>query len=349
MPKKLSLTISESASEISRSFNEWYSALKIEAEEFGSELQIPGTDVRFRPIKRHKDKLHLEFWIGSSKSAAVQLNQPGTPGSENPGSAIAVDEKGRRYLVRQGDLRENPTSARIKGDAFAHRTGLEAIEMTVGQKKARKSWYVVACLDGKSARVIRNNTVDFVRRCWNARTYGEAAGKDQDRLDLLFGKPERGGWFDVDPTQTPRRVLRVQGYVYECLEQILKDSGITLRKPRHAANYEVDGTIETLQGSILLEIKTSVSAADVYCGVGQLTIYPIILPDLAEHARILLLPGTPGAPLIKALKGCKIELHSYSIKHRGKRAEAAFSSTFLQRCGITERKLSKLVADGRAF
>jgi hypothetical protein len=73
MPKKFSLTLSESVSEISRSFNEWYSALKIEAEEIGSELQIAGTDVRFRRIERHKDRLHLEFWIGSSKSAAVQF------------------------------------------------------------------------------------------------------------------------------------------------------------------------------------------------------------------------------------------------------------------------------------
>jgi hypothetical protein len=273
----------------------------------------------------------------------------GRPNPQRCSSAIAVDEKGRRYLVRQGDLHDNSASARIKGVAFAHRTGLEPIEMAVGRKKARKSWYVVACLDGNSSRVIRNNTVDFVRRCWNARTYGETAGKDHDRLDLLFGKPERGGWFDVDPTQTPRRVLRVQGYVYECLEQILKESDITLRKPRHAANYEVDGTIETLQGSILLEIKTSISAADVYCGVGQLIIYPIILPDLAGHARILLLPDTPPKPLIEALNGCEIELHYYAIKRGSKRAEAVFSSSFLQRCGITGQKVSKLVADGRAF
>jgi hypothetical protein len=349
MPKKLSLTLSENASEVSSAFKEWHRILKADAYEIGSALQIAGTDIRFRRITRHEDKLHLDFWIASSDFAAVQLNQPGSAGSENPGSTIAVDKKGRRYLVRQGDLHGNPPSARIRGDEFAHRTGLVPVDMEVGQTKARKSWYVVARLDDRSARTIRRDTVDFVRRCWNARTYGKTAGEDQDRLDVLFGKAERGGWFDVDQTQTSKRVVRVQGYVSEYLMQILRESDITLRKPRHAANYEVDGTIEAATGAILLEIKTGISAADVYCGVGQLTVYPIILPDLAGYAKILLLPGTPQAPLVDALKGSGVELHSYALKRGRKRADAVFSAAFLRRCGVPERKVTQLVANGRAF
>ena len=354
MAAALQLRLSDDPALVHTSFTWWHTILGVGADQIGSAQQIAGTDVRFRRITRHREKLHLDFWIGSSDGAAVQLNQPGEAGSVNPGTSIAVDAKGRRYVVRQGDLHGSPSSTRVKGPDFARRTGLEPVDMAVpgksaGRARRPKQWYVVAQLDGVSDIVIRNDTAEFVRRCWNARTYGAKAAEDQQRLQTLFGNAERGGWYDVDPALHPRRVLKVQGYVSESLEQILAGFGITLRKPRHAANYEVDGTVDTPKGPILIEIKTGVSPADVYCGVGQLTVYTIVLADLGAHSKILLLPGIPGPALVTALNECGVELHSYELKRERRRAAALFTAAFLHRCGVPKGGVRDLVAKGLAL
>jgi hypothetical protein len=334
---------------ITASFDEWHNTLRQGSEAIGSATQIAGTDVRFRRIPRHKERRHLDFWIGSVGEAAVQLNQPGTAGSENPGTTLAVDARNRRYIVRQGMLTGNPPSDRIDEPEFRRRTGLTPAPVTVGGRPARKEWHVVARLDGASGAAIRDSTAEFVRRCWNARTFGRQAAEDQVRLSDLFGKPERGDWYDVDPALRPTRVLRVQGYVFECLERLLKASDIAIGKPRHAANYEVDGTIETPTGPMLIEIKTGVSAADVYCGVGQLNLYPVVLPDLARHARVLLLPGKPTRHLADALETCGVELHHYDLKRGRRRAAATFTAEFLRRCGVEPQRVADLVARGQAL
>lgn len=349
MRTRAKLTISGAEQLVTEAFLEWHSVLAAGSEAVGGAMQMIGTDVRFRRIARHKTKLHLEFWIGSAANAAVQLNQPGSAGSEQPGTTIATDARGNRYVLRQGDLHGDPPSDRIQWAEFTRRTGLEPVTVDVGGKAPRKEWHVVARLDGRSEAEIRDETAEFIRLCWNARTFGKLAAEDQDRLQSLFGKPERGGWYDVDPALEPRRVLRVQGYVSECLERVLGRFGIELKKPRHAANYEVDGAIETPSGPILVEIKTGVSPADVYCGVGQLNVYPALLSDLDDHSKIILLPGEPTADLVDALKTCGVELHSYVLKRGRRRASAVFSAAFLRRCGVPERGIAKLLSAGEAI
>lgn len=329
-------------------FLDWHRIVSAGSEQIGSFMQIIGTDIRYRHIARH-EKLHLDFWIGSAKGAALQLNQPGTAGSENPGTTVAVDKVGNRYLVRQGDLHKSPSSPRIQWAEFTRRTGLKPVQMQVKGAPSKKEWNIVTALDRVSHAVVREATAEFVRTCWNARTYGQQAAIDQAQVATLFGNREQGGWYDVNPALHPKRVLRVQGYVFECLEETLRPFGIIIQKPRHAANYEVDGAIDAKDGPILIEIKTGISAADVYCGVGQLTLYPLVLPDLASHDRLLLLPGDPTKPLAEALKFCGVELHRYEIKRGKRRAMAVFSARFLRRCGVPEKHMSKLIAAGKAL
>lgn len=348
-PTKLTLTLAADAKVVRASFLRWHRILTSVSERADTFMRIAGTDVCFRRIARHTDKVHLDFWVGASTRAAVQLNQPGVAGSEHPGTTVAVDARGRTYLVRQGDLHGNPPSARISGEEFSRRTGLKPVDMLRGDVPARKRWHVVARLDGRSDAAIRSDTAEFVRRCWNARVYGTRAAADHKRLTGLFGSPERGGWWDVDPALEPRRVLAVQGYVSECLAELLEAEGMKLEKPRHAANYEVDGTVDVPGSPVLIEIKTGVSPADVYAGVGQLTVYPILLPDLAKHRRILLLPGRPGPRLVKALEGCGVELHSYELKRRRRSASARFGAALLRRCGVQADRVADLVASGEAL
>jgi hypothetical protein len=342
------LRLWDNARLVADAYREWHRILIAGSEPAGTAQQIIGTDVRFERKPRH-EKIHLDFWVGTAAGTAVQLNQPGAVGSENPGTTIAVDDKGDRYLVRQGDLHGSPSSPRIQWAEFTRRTGLEPEPMQVKGAPSRKEWHVVTPLDHVPYAAIRESTAEFVRVCWNARMYGQKAADDQSQMAALFGKRERGGWYDIDPALQPTRVLRVQGYVLECLEETLEPFGIEIQKPRHAANYEVDGAIDTKAGSLLIEIKTGVSAADVYCGVGQLTLYPIVLPDLKAHDRLLLLPGDPTEHLVKALKSCGVELHRYELKRGRRRATAVFSAAFLRRCGVSDAGVRKLIAAGEAL
>lgn len=328
----------------------WHETLMNASEPFGrSARQLVGTDIRFRRITRHKKWIHLEFWQGDARSAAVQLNQPHSVGSEHPGTVVGTDRQGRRYILRQGDLHASPSKQRIGAAEFRRRTGLTPVETRIAGRSTNKEWHVVARVDGPTAEAIVRSTAAFVRRCWNARMFGRQAAEDQARLARLFGQPERGGWYDIDPALMPTRVLRIQGYVSECLADILSEFDIELAKPRHAANYEVDGTIDAPRGPLLIEIKTGVTAADVYCGVGQLTIYPVVLGGLDDHAKILLLPGSPTHALTQALRACGVELHRYDLKRGRRTAAATFTAEFLRRCGVSARDVSGLVETGRAL
>lgn len=280
--------------------------------------------------------------VGAVPHAAVQLNEPAAPGSENALTGIGEDPDGFLYLLRQADLHENRMSGRIRGGEFAKRTGLAPVAVTVGRRLARRQWYVVTTLD--SGRAIRAETADFVSRCWSARTGGKGVARDRARLADLFGKPERGGWHELPPNPFPRAALRAQGYVYEALEEVLSADGIPIGKPRHADGYEVDAVIGTPNGPLLVEIKTTTSPADVYCGVGQLTLYPLVLPDLARHTRVLLLPGEARPALVAALRGADVELHHYRLNRRRRRPDIRFSAIFLRRCGVAAERFASLGA-----
>ena len=334
--------LSRDKKQIHAAFREWLDILKTDEIKPGSVWQIDGSDVRLRRIHRGIAQLDTDFWIGSATRSALQINEPRIVTTENKGGHLALDARGRRYIIRQGDIHGNDDFDRVRGQTFIDRTGYPRLDVRTEKGPSAKQWHLVARLDGQSDAAIRRATVEFVRRCWNARTYGTQAADDQKRIDALLGKSERGGWHDIEPDATPRRVLRVQGYVLEQLEEILDNAGIEIGKSRHAAGYEVDAEIAAPGGKILVEVKTGISPADVYCGIGQLTVYPLILTSLANYPKILLLPGRPSAALSDALAACGVELHSYEIKRGRKKAKATFSGAFLQRCGMTKKQIAAL-------
>lgn len=91
-------------------------------------------------------------------------------------------------------------------------------------------------------------------------------------------------------------------------------------------------------------MKTGSTPADVYCGIGQLAVYPILLPDLASHARILLLPDMPADELTDALEKCGVELHWFRMIRRKRKVSVNFSKQFLRRCGVPEQRLDEFLA-----
>jgi len=117
-----------------------------------------------------------------------------------------------------------------------------------------------------------------------------------------------------------------------------------MRKPRHARGYEVDAEILASAAPLLVEIKTGCAAADFYCAVGQLMLYPILLPKLAGHLRIFLLPdGTGSHELQSAMKPLGIQLHRYRLQ-RASKQEVTFSASFLRLCGVPEEAMAALSA-----
>lgn len=268
------------------------------------------------------------------EDVTVQLNVPAQYGNEKSLSGIARDSSGRLHLVRQGVLQPNAQSARID-TVFAERTGLVPVDLRVGSKRSKRSWFVVTPLDVPSREICRR-VAHFVERCGVARgavVSAEALDDDQ-RLDELFGKPEQGGEANGKPTLNLNRRRRIQGEVWLALFELLRVQGRDLKKPRHARGYEVDGEIHVDGQDLLLEIKSGTSASEVYGGVGQLALYPRLLPRLSKHRPILLLPGSPTTPLVEAVQACGIELHRYDLKLKKKRVIVEFSTDFLTRCGL---------------
>jgi hypothetical protein len=279
---------------------------------------------------------------GTGERWTVEINQPRQPGNANGLSAIANDGSGRRWLLRQGWLQPNRQSTSlVRGQDFREATRLIPVSVVVGAGPRDRDWYPVAMLEG-SADEVRRQTAEFVGRCSVARSF---FGIDQqERTDAavassLLGQPETGGTlFKSAQAAKPETLIRkIQGDVWEALERELAKIGKKLTKPRHpTAGYEVDGVIEGADGPWLLEIKSSFSPADVYSGVGQLAVYQRLLPSLAGHRSLLLLPEHEPGPLLDAVRelGVVVETFTHSVELNV--PNVVFSSSFRKLCELPE-------------
>lgn len=322
---------------ITNAFSIWHDAIMEHATWHGRYWWLP--DERIVVGNRNDRGRALGQFVvlgtdATCRDVTVQLNVPAQYGNENPLSGIGRDAAGRLHLIRQGVLHQNAQSERVDAQ-FADRTGLAPIALNVGGRPSKRSWFIVTPLH-VSPREMCRNIAAFVERCSVARGADVAseARQDDERLTDLFGDPEQGGETSGQPQMNHNRRRRIQGEVWLVLQKLLKDDGRDLRKPRHARGYEVDGEILVGDDRLLLEIKTGTSASEVYSGVGQLHLYPRLLPRLAGHRRILLLPGAPTKQLVEAVEQCGVELHAYKLEIAEEAVEVEFSAEFLRLCGL---------------
>lgn len=320
--------------ELGSAYSDWYAKLCEGAVDRGRHWSVVEYQMSFRMFRKQVGSRKVDLWLGSSSNAAVQINE--SKGDENRLGGVGRARDGRRFVLRQGYLQSNDASGNeiIRDEDFQARTGLMPWKVMFGNVAAKRPWYIVTPLDGVTGEEVRRATAEFVQRCWNARQWGQVAAADQERLDTYLGRGERGGTFTVVANPDPRIVLRRQGEVWEALEQTLAEKDVELRKPRHARGYEVDAEVCAPGQALLVEIKTSCSAADVYTGVGQLLVYPRLLQNLDNHRRVLLLPGRSTKELAQALHGIGIELHTYSLNVGKSGVSVKFSEQFLSACGI---------------
>lgn len=268
------------------------------------------------------------------KAATVMINAPSMPGDENPQSTIARAPNGQRWLLRQGVLRSRyKHEIPIKQKQFDSVTRMEPVPVIAAADLGR-TWYRVAMLDG-SPFDIQIQTAWFVEHCALVRAhYNPPPGSSSAEADLralLIGPPETAHVFEVPP-QDAKFVEAQHGLVWKALNVRLTQAGIANGKPKSFGGYEADLAVMAPGKPLLVEIKTSVRASDVYAGVGQLTLYQRIMPWLQECELVLLLPTKPPPTLHAAVTSCGIRIATYASEGG---SVFGFDSDFLGRCGLT--------------
>jgi hypothetical protein len=342
---RLTLVTDEAASR--EGFGAWRRALLDRAVDRGSLFWLPEGGVVFRLTRSARTPDEDRVKLGHDphgRTWAVQINEPRIAGDHNSLSAIGESPGGGRFLLRQGFLRPNERGGHtISGDEFVARTGLVPAPVEAEGLAALRQWFVVCSLDSNPARM-RLATSRFVDLCAAARASADAGEAPEDireeqpevEDDLIAG-PEAGGSYTrgARDAEAERTVVRKQGIVWLKLAEVLGEAGIGIRKGMTKQGYEVDAEIyDGPSPPLLIEIKTSLSSGDVHGGVGQLHLYPRLIPRLSTYEKILLLPGLPPPNVRAAVEACGIAIHTFSLEEDGDRFEVRFSPDFLARCGV---------------
>lgn len=296
-------------------------------------LDVEGFGFRFDASARRKGAIDVRIGVRETGAPwSVEINSPRIAADANGHSTIALDQLGRRFLIRQGRLQANPDSdGDIKGEQFRELSGLTPIEVLGERTPQKREWFVVADLDGSPAE-IRSQTARFIHACAmaRARSLGMSVPASAPPLEV---SGERGGSYLVPalPSRPERLAQRIHGDVWQALFRALETRGVRLLKLRHEQGYEVDGIIQASTGPILIEIKSKGGAADVYEGVGQLILYSKMM-NLADCRRVLLMPIAPSPALVSALATSGIILETFSIEGDDAVRQIHLSKSLLSFC-----------------
>lgn len=327
----------------------WIEALRAGAIEKGTLSWLPDTKTVMRVTTSSEKRLKVEVGDDPSGSLwAVQINEPRIAGDHNSLTAVAVNRKGHHFLMRQGMLRpQGEPHVTISSEQFIQRTGLRPTPVDASGLAAKRQWFVVTPLNADHT-TIRQATGRFVDHCVAARSWREGQKPADPRpADLVYPLNETGGSYVINPTPAmdERTVLRRHGIAWLTLKEKLSKYGLILSKPnRHELGYEVDGVVSPLgQKPVLIEIKTSITSADIQTGVGQLHLYRQLFPGYSDHTPVLLVPEWPSQKLIEAVTASGISIHRYSFGENPE-TDISFEASFLITCGVRQELLGQPVA-----
>lgn len=247
----------------------------------------------------------------------VEINAPPVPGDHNGLSAIAVDDSGGVYLLRQGWLRGRRPAPDVREQEFMESTGLAPVSVEGGGKPTSRNWFLVAALDDAPAR-IRRTTSEFAELCWAARTPIHATAMPPTDEPLNTGEKSGGNessvpyWLPAKPASDPKLIQKLHGLVWQALAVRLSGS-VLYRKWRRAGGYSIDMEVAPIAGPpLLIEIKTGCCTSDVHTGVGQLQLYRQLFPALRDHRAVLLIDAKLPAAMSSAVAALRIEVQRYS-------------------------------------
>jgi hypothetical protein len=263
-----------------------------------------------------------------TRDGTVKIVRPDVgQGDRGKLTTIGRSDSGALILLRVGWLQPNNVSRLIKAD-FSELTGLRPVAISVGGKRSKRHWFVVADLS-KSRQMIVDQTAAFTLACIRARTAaGGGAVPVPESNPYSLGLDEKGRVIEVERKGGKAAVRLLQGYVFK---ELRKRLGEALTKPK-ANGYAVDGMFEA--ADLLVEIKTGTFAKHCYEGVGQLMLYPSLIGLRPDLKRALLLPGTPPlrAVMAQALHDAGVEVYTYEVGDVGKKPKIKFVGEFLAAC-----------------
>ncbi|WP_155951322.1 hypothetical protein [Rhizobium mesoamericanum] len=263
---------------------------------------------------------HGDDWI-------VEINAPkGMEFQDSSLSCVAADEDKRLWVLRQGVLRKNRISARLDHD-FADLTGFEQVEL----EGSARSWFIVGRADEEPS-LYPSTTLEFVQGCPSARKVSTVNIESAVRL---LGKDEVGGAYRRLAFQiAEREVIRKQGEVWAALRSYLQGYDITLEKPKGEGGHEVDGEAIIAAAAYLFEIKTSTSAHNIFTAVGQLMLYPKLIPVQNGARKVLVLPHGISDLFANALADLQIKVISYEVNDIDGERRVSFSNELPSLLGL---------------
>ncbi|MFC5357896.1 hypothetical protein [Azospirillum himalayense] len=75
---------------------------------------------------------------------------------------------------------------------------------------------------------------------------------------------------------------------------------------------------------------------DIHTGIGQLALYPELMPELKQHRPVLLLPDAPPTALAAAIAAQGVNCHWYGwTGTTAGEGSIAFSPEFESLCGLS--------------
>jgi hypothetical protein len=316
-------------------FDRWRGHLNEGSKSHGTIRWLPNEGFFYRQHSSKGGNVGVEIGLDpSGKTWAVQINEPLVAGDVNRPSAIAVDQTGARYLLRQGRLQINSRRAvPINGDDFARMTGLQPVTVD-GVPGEKRDWYMVAALD-EPAHAVRRSTALFVERCWSVCVPDGVEMRPPFPFTPNSSKAETGGSYSIPAKSAldEKLVFRRHGEVWLALTSILSAQNIDYWKGT-VSGFEIDLEIKNYTNPLLIEIKTSVAISDIYSALGQLQLYRRIFPNLSNHQPVLLLPEGMRADLQEAIEACGVFVHTYCFEESESSFSVNFSSELQELCGL---------------
>jgi hypothetical protein len=264
---------------------------------------------------------------------AVEINIPSDGINENVLGAVAVDDAGRRWILRQGWLRSNAELGEVGLEEFPNHTTLISVEVVPAPQNHNRLYYAVACVDNP-AEEVQAATAAFVHECdfvrrrrYDLITPAEhRIGPLAEVIRMAEGPPEDQTSY-LRRAANAREILRRQARVWRALQALL---GTRMHKPV-IERLETDAMIDR-DGELplLIEIKSDNGAAAIEQGLGQLLLYGGLYrrhPKGSEVELVLLLPDLPRPQLTRVLEDHSIVVATYEDTDPPK-----FHSDFLARC-----------------
>ena len=290
MTELRSFRAEKSQKKIERSYHRWSQAILNSPipNENGMRLRRNGLNVMLAPTGDDESSLSVQF--------------PGT--NANKRTAIGV---GGQF----GFLLCQSYKGGLGGGIRSPLDGLEQVHLRIEGPKNRK-WHVVADLNQEPEDIALQTTRTAL--IWVGRHVAPLPQR-KDGAEMLNTGPAEGAAEKRGVIVRTARDVQVfdkrHAEVWNYLKKEAEKRGLTCKKSK-GNGFETDIVVCSKARSVLLEIKISAAKADIYCAIGQLTVYPRVIGGLGKCCRVLLVPEKPASALLPILKELGIVVVTYS-------------------------------------